>query len=108
MRWEELRLPELPPQPRPSKPATLALPNGNSDPAHLAFPDGVQWTIDYYYRVVRSEWYGYAQVTLPSGEKIDLLDVVDDGQTTDCPKLYALFGDDPHKVFLVGGPIAYR
>src|SRR4051812_47417845 len=87
MMWEEITLNEV---------------------ASLTFQDGINAAVHYYWETVRSEWYGHARIAISDGAELDLLDVVDDGQTVDEPRIHAIYGDLPNEVFLFGGPIAYR
>jgi hypothetical protein len=47
-------------------------------------------------------------VTVRKGLSIELRDVVDDGETTLGTRVFAVQGSAPDRLFLIGGPTAYR
>ncbi|HEX8600624.1 MAG TPA: hypothetical protein VF952_19175 [Chloroflexia bacterium] len=76
--------------------------------ASFTFPDGTRALASYYSQVERGEWRGHARIVIPDKGGLDLLDLVDDGQTVDEPRIHVIYGLSPSEVFLFGGPKAYR
>ncbi len=78
-----------------------------TDSSILVFPDGATAELRYS----APQWGGdkreVLRVQFPTANEIELDDAVDNGETTDYPRIHSIAGSPRESLLLFGGPMAY-